>query len=156
VFAASGGRTRTLCIRCFRSHTHTHAQLREIDSLAAITIHGRSAGDRYTKAADWNLVGDVVASSAGTVPIVGNGDILTHFEATQRLNETGVAGVMVARGALMKPWLFQEFRDKATWELSSEDRVEVYRRLVCYMKEHFGDDAKGRKKAFYFLVSSTL
>lgn len=63
---------------------------------------------------------------------------------------------MVARGALMKPWLFQEFRDKATWELSSEDRVEVYRRLVCYMKEHFGDDAKGRKKAFYFLVSSTL
>jgi hypothetical protein len=55
--------------------------------------------------------------------------------------------------ALTKPWIFDEFARGTAWEPSAAERVSVYRRLACYMKEHFRDDEKGRKRAEYFLVS---
>ena len=58
---------------------------------------------------------------------------------------------MVGRGALTKPWIFDEFKHNRAWEPDSSDRIHVYRRLACYMREHFGDDERGRKKASYFL-----
>jgi tRNA-dihydrouridine synthase 3 len=128
-------------------------KLRE-SGAAAVTIHGRTASARYGKAADWRLIGSVVndgVARGSTVPIIGNGDILTHFDARQRIEVSGVDGVMVGRGALMKPWIFDEFKRGASWEPTAIERVEMYRRLACYMKEHFRDDARGRKKAWYFL-----
>ncbi len=126
---------------------------------AAVTIHGRTATDRYSKAADWKVIaqvvedGELAARKAATpvVPVLGNGDILTHYEARQRIELSGVHGVMVGRGALTKPWIFQEFAEQRAWEPTAAERVGVYRRLACYMKEHFGDDARGRKAAWYFL-----
>jgi len=53
----------------------------------------------------------------------GNGDILTHYEAAERMR-TGVSGVMVGRGALIKPWIFGEHRDGASWEPSANERVK--------------------------------
>uniref|UniRef100_A0A7S2XSJ4 Uncharacterized protein n=1 Tax=Attheya septentrionalis TaxID=420275 RepID=A0A7S2XSJ4_9STRA len=58
---------------------------------------------------------------------------------------------MVGRGALTKPWIFQEFRDDAVWEPDMNERITVYRTLACYMKDHFGDDDMGRKKSWNFL-----
>ena len=128
-------------------------KLREAGA-AAVTIHGRTAEARYSRAADWQLIAQCVADNndaGGTMPIVGNGDILTHYEARQRMALSGVDGVMVGRGALTKPWIFQEFKSGELWTPSAVERVEVYRRLAQYMKEHFRDDARGRKSAFYFL-----
>ncbi len=50
-------------------------------------------------------------ATSASVPIIGNGDILTHYEAARRLAGSGVAAVMAGRGALIKPWLFQEFKE---------------------------------------------
>lgn len=58
---------------------------------------------------------------------------------------------MVGRGALIKPWIFQEVREGRELALDAIDRLGIYRRLVSYMKEHFGNDDRGRRKAFYFL-----
>ena len=58
---------------------------------------------------------------------------------------------MAGRGALIKPWLFQEYAEGRTLEPDAHERVGIYRRLVTHMKEYFGDDARGRGKAFYFL-----
>ncbi len=69
----------------------------------------------------------------------------------RRLADSGCLAQMAGRGALIRPWLFQEAREGREVELSARDRVGVYRRLVSHMKEHFGDDAMGRRKAFYFL-----
>lgn len=122
---------------------------------AAITIHGRTAQQGYSKDANWELIQQAVAESReegyGHIPIVGNGDILTHFEARRRMKETGVHSVMVGRGALIKPWIFQEFKDNATWSPTTRERIEVYHTLAKYMKEHFGNDEMGRKKAWTFL-----
>ena len=58
---------------------------------------------------------------------------------------------MTGRGALIKPWLFQECRERREMNPEPEDRVDIYRQLVSHMKEHCGDDSKGRKKAWNFL-----
>ncbi|MHC5064324.1 MAG: tRNA-dihydrouridine synthase family protein [Planctomycetota bacterium] len=118
---------------------------------SALTIHPRTREQRYTRSADWNLVGELVAARAGDMPIIGNGDILTWYEAEQRQALSSCDSLMVARGALIKPWIFREMKDRREWCPSAEERVGVYRLLVEYMREHFGADARGRKKAMYFL-----
>lgn len=117
--------------------------------VAAIGVHGRTREQRYSKAADWHAIAALVAQSR--VPILGNGDILTHYEARWRRAESGCASVMVGRGALMKPWLFQEVAEDREWLPTAEERVAVYLRFIAHMKEHFGNDAKGKKKAMFFL-----
>ncbi len=117
---------------------------------AAVSIHGRTAMQRYTKPADWSMI-ETAARESGNFPIIGNGDILTHYEAHRRLNEHGCLAVMIGRGALIKPWLFQEAKERQELNFSATERVEIYRRLTAYMKEYFGDDDMGRRKAFYFL-----
>ena len=72
-------------------------------------------------------------------------------QARRRLEQNGCLAVMAGRGALIKPWLFQEYAEGRAFEPDARERVGIYRRLVAHMKEYFGDDARGRGKAFYFL-----
>ena len=123
--------------------------------VSAITIHGRTAQQGYTKDANWEMIRQAVIESTeegyGHIPIIGNGDILTFYEARKRMEETGVQSVMVGRGALIKPWIFQEFKDNVTLSPTAQERVQVYYTLTRYMKDHFGDDDMGRKRAWTFL-----
>jgi tRNA-dihydrouridine synthase 3 len=121
---------------------------------AAVTIHARTARQGYRKPADWQMIQQVVEDGkiqGSAMPIIGNGDIMTHYEATQRMQFSGVDACMVGRGALIKPWIFQEFKDRQEWEPALNDRVEIYYKLTSYMKDHFGTDDLGRKKASNFL-----
>ncbi|KAF8063726.1 DUS3L [Scenedesmus sp. PABB004] len=115
---------------------------------AAVTVHGRTMEQRYKKAADWALIASLAAAHPG-LALLGNGDLLTHYEADAR-RRSGVAGLMVGRGALIKPWIFEELREGRELLLTAAERVGVYRRLAGHMKAHFGDDAWGKRKAFYF------
>lgn len=72
-------------------------------------------------------------------------------QASWRMQTSGCLAVMTGRGALVKPWLFEEVRTGRELSPTARERVEIYRRLVAYMKEHFGNDAKGRQKAWSFL-----
>src|SRR3954468_6902568 len=76
---------------------------------AAVFVHGRTRNARYRHAAEWDAIGDVAA--ALPVPVVGNGDILFPHDVQAALAKSACAGVMVARGALIKPWLFREVHD---------------------------------------------
>ena len=79
------------------------------------------------------MVADCKARGGG-LPIIGNGDILSHGEARGRMEEAGVDAVMVGRGALIKPWIFDEYAHGRAWEPSLHERVAVYRQLAVYMK----------------------
>mmetsp|Transcript_31148 Transcript_31148/g.75294 ORF Transcript_31148/g.75294 Transcript_31148/m.75294 type:complete len:588 (-) Transcript_31148:404-2167(-) len=121
---------------------------------AAVTIHARTARQRYRAPADWSRIQKVVSDQAlaGTgLPIIGNGDILTQKEARMRMDESGVAAAMTGRGALIKPWIFQEFNEGKDWDISLNERIEVYYALTKYMKDYFGDDDLGRGKTWKFL-----
>ena len=73
---------------------------------ALLTIHGRTAAQKYSGAADWDAVAEVAGQLR--IPVVGSGDVTTkaQFEAYRALG----LGVMVGRGALGRPWLFSTFR----------------------------------------------
>jgi len=60
---------------------------------AAVTVHGRTATQRYTRPADWEMIASLAEGCP--IPLLGNGDILTHFEARDRLQRAPhVAGLM--------------------------------------------------------------
>jgi len=74
---------------------------------SAVTLHGRTKEQRYTKSADWNYVNEC-ASLVKEMPIIGNGDVLS-LEDYQHIkkNYTNVSSIMIGRGALIKPWIFK-------------------------------------------------
>ncbi|RMG41026.1 MAG: tRNA-dihydrouridine synthase family protein [Candidatus Dadabacteria bacterium] len=121
----------------------------ESSGAQALTLHPRTREQRYTKAADWSLVREVAL--ARKIPVAGNGDILTWFEAKRFKELSECAALMIARGALIKPWIFTEIKEEKSLLLSWQERVEIYFKLTQYMKEHFGADDKGRKRSMYFL-----
>jgi tRNA-dihydrouridine synthase 3 len=125
------------------------ARVCEESGAAAIAIHARTREQRYSKAADWELIGRVAAERG--VPVIGNGDILTHYEARDRMARSGVRSVMLARGALIKPWLFREIKEQRAWLPSPEERFAVVWRLVELLREHFGTDERGLKRTLRFL-----
>jgi tRNA-dihydrouridine synthase 3 len=126
------------------------ARAAEEAGVDAITLHPRSRAQRYRRPADWTHVRRLAESVS--VPVIGNGDVLTWRDARRRAEETGCAAVMVGRWALAKPWLFREFLDGRSLDPDPEGRLAVLRRYVELCREHFGDDERGRKRTRRFLV----
>lgn len=80
--------------------------------IQCLTIHGRTAEQRFKGSADLEGIAEVVDAvhDAGgwKIPCIGNGDIRTPFDAKQMLDHTGCDGVMIARAALGAPWIFRD------------------------------------------------
>ncbi|XP_077086294.1 tRNA-dihydrouridine(47) synthase [NAD(P)(+)]-like isoform X2 [Siphateles boraxobius] len=118
--------------------------------VSLITLHGRSREQRYTKSADWDYI-DTCSKLAAPVPLFGNGDILSYEDA-MKARETGVSGIMLARGALIKPWLFTEIKESRHWDISSSERLDVLRDFSNFGLEHWGSDTQGVEKTRSFLL----
>jgi tRNA-dihydrouridine synthase 3 len=115
---------------------------------AAIFVHGRTRNARYRFAADWDAIGEI--AEAVPVPVIGNGDLLFPHEIDAARARSGCAAVMVARAALIKPWIFAEatagYRD-----ISADDRVAIYRRYAALAREHWGADEYGLARVRTFV-----
>jgi len=69
---------------------------------------------RYSKSADWEYIAACARATAGALPLVGNGDVVSHVDYYARLTAAPeLATIMLARGALVKPWIFTEARRAA-------------------------------------------
>ncbi|MDX1284740.1 MAG: tRNA dihydrouridine synthase DusB [Draconibacterium sp.] len=75
-----------------------------------LAIHGRTREQLYTGTADWTLIGKVKNNPKISIPIIGNGDINSGEKAKYFLEQTGVDGLMIGRGAIGRPWLFKEVK----------------------------------------------
>ncbi|MBQ5611498.1 MAG: tRNA-dihydrouridine synthase [Fibrobacteraceae bacterium] len=71
-----------------------------------LTVHGRTRVQGYNGFADWEKIGDV--ASCATIPVIGNGDIVSAKGAMHVMKTYPVAGVAIGRGALHNPWLFSQ------------------------------------------------
>ncbi|KAL6077401.1 tRNA-dihydrouridine(47) synthase [NAD(P)(+)]-like protein [Balamuthia mandrillaris] len=116
----------------------------------AITLHGRSRLQRYSREADWGYIQRCVQTV--NVPVIGNGDIYSWQEAEEQKAKSGVSSIMVARGALIKPWIFTELKERRDWDISSSERFEMLRDFTNYGLLHWGSDTKGVERTRDFLL----
>ncbi len=108
------------------------------DGVDMLAIHGRTVSQKYRGKADWNVIAEV-KKRFPSLTIFGSGDIYTAETAMSRLKESGVDGVMIARGAIGNPWIFSELQ--ALWNgkdmpenppLPEQGRVMLeHFRLIC-------------------------
>lgn len=78
--------------------------------IQALTIHGRTRCQMYKGEADWSLIRATKENPRIHIPIIGNGDITTPQQAKERFRESGVDAIMIGRGAIGAPWIFEEIR----------------------------------------------
>jgi len=81
------------------------AKMAEDAGVQAIAIHARTWSQGFSGSADWQIITRV--KKAVAIPVIGNGDILTHDDGLAMMAATGCDGVMIGRGALANPWIFQ-------------------------------------------------
>ena len=97
----------------------------------AIEIHARTRSQGYSGKADWNIIKKVKESVS--IPVIGNGDVLSCYDAKRMLEETGCDAVMIGRGVLGNPWLIKEcvdFLEKniEPKEVSSFEKLNMLKR----------------------------
>uniref|UniRef100_H2Y6I8 tRNA-dihydrouridine(47) synthase [NAD(P)(+)] n=1 Tax=Ciona savignyi TaxID=51511 RepID=H2Y6I8_CIOSA len=119
--------------------------------VALTTVHGRSREARYTKVADWGYINEC-ASVAAPMPVFGNGDIFSYHDYCSVVENTSVSGVMIARGALIKPWLFTEIKERRDWDISSSERFDILRGFTNEGLIHWGSDTRGIETTRRFLL----
>lgn len=85
-----------------------HAKLLEEEGICALTIHGRTASQKFSGKADWASIKSAV--DAVSIPVIGNGDVHSAEDALRMLETTGCAGVMIGRAALENPLVFMQVR----------------------------------------------
>ena len=111
------------------------ARIAEDSGIAAITVHGRTRAQLYSGSADWQAIGEV--KDAVSIPVVGNGDVVTIEDAETLLAQSGADGVMIGRGTYGRPWFPQRVRHfLATGERQDEPSLAV--RLETVMR-HYDD-----------------
>lgn len=132
------------------------AKLAEKAGIAAIAVHGRTREQFYSGEADWDIIRQVKESVG--IPVIGNGDIRTPYDAEKMLSETGCDGLMIGRGAQGNPWIFRQISQylasgKILRPPTVEERLAVMLRhldmLIEYKGEYLGIREMRRHGAWY-------
>jgi nifR3 family TIM-barrel protein len=110
---------------------------------AGIALHGRTAAQHYSGAADWGSIARL--RERVEIPVLGNGDIWEAGDAVLMMERTGADGVVIGRGCLGRPWLFRDlaaaFEGFAPPPLPSlGDVMAMMRRHAELLAEHMGED----------------
>ena len=158
--AKSTSRPVTVKIRKGFDEEHVNApelaHIAQESGAAAIAVHGRTREQYYSGKADWTVIRKV--KETVTIPVIGNGDILTAADAIRMKEETGCDGFMIARGAQGNPWIFKQILHE--WETgeplakpSSAEMAEMMlrhaRMQISFKGEYVGIREMRKHAAWY-------
>jgi len=126
---------------------------------ALVTVHGRTRAQFYHGASDDEAVACV--ADALEVPVFASGDILTAKRAVQMLEQTPVAGVMVARGAIGRPWIFKQIAElragsPQAFEPTIAERFALIRRHVSLTQAWYADGRVARLRKHLITYAAGL
>ena len=103
----------------------------------AITLHPRTTSQKFTGKSNWNLIKELKDNV--NIPVIGNGDINTLDDYKKMRNITGCDAVMIARGALGNPWIFEEIsnylNDKDALNITLKDRFDLCKKHYELLKK---------------------
>ncbi len=114
------------------------AKICEKAGASAITVHPRTRSQGYSGKADWNIIKEVKQNVH--IPVIGNGDIRSCFDAKKMLEETGCDAVMIGRGLLGNPWLVKETIDYLNQgilprNISKQEKIDMIKKHYQYLLE---------------------
>ena len=131
-------------------------------------IHGRSRLQRYSKLADFDYIAKVASSQSADlpqIPVIGNGDIFSYTDYEEKIlsrikdkeDDDGSANnliptAMLGRGALIKPWLPTEIKERRHWDISATERLDILKDFTRFGLEHWGSDQQGVNHTRRFLL----
>ncbi len=128
----------------------------EAAGAALVCVHGRTREQQYAPYADWTQIAAV--KKAVNIPVIGNGDIFTPDDALKMINETGCDGIMIGRGALGNPWIFENtvglFEGRPIREISQNEVIDValsHLRLMIEDKGERAGVAESRKHLGWYM-----
>lgn len=118
------------------------AKMIERAGASAITVHPRTRAQGYTGNADWNII--KVVKENVTIPVIGNGDIRSCYDAKRMLEETKCDAVMIGRGVLGNPWLIKECVEylatgKEPIKVSLKEKMDMVKRHYKLLEETKGE-----------------
>ncbi|MBQ7873396.1 MAG: tRNA dihydrouridine synthase DusB [Clostridia bacterium] len=115
----------------------------EAAGAALVCVHGRTREQQYAPYADWTQIAAV--KKAVNIPVIGNGDIFTPDDALKMINETECDGIMIGRGALGNPWIFENtinvLEGRPTREISQNEVIDTALSHLGLMIEDKGERA---------------
>ncbi|KAG8064187.1 hypothetical protein GUJ93_ZPchr0004g40350 [Zizania palustris] len=120
---------------------------------SALTIHGRSRQQRYSKLADWDYIYQCAQKAPEPLHVIGNGDVFSFTDWNKHVSSCSkISTCMIARGALIKPWIFTEIKEQRHWDITSAERLSILKDFASFGLEHWGSDSKGVETTRYFLL----
>ena len=114
------------------------AKIIESAGASAIAVHPRTRSQGYSGKANWDIIKQVKESVS--IPVIGNGDITSCYDAKRMLDETGCDAIMIGRGVLGNPWLIKECVDYLEYgiepkEISIEEKISMIKRHLDNLME---------------------
>eukprot|EP01024_Parvocaulis_polyphysoides_P049303 TRINITY_DN4763_c0_g6_i1.p1 TRINITY_DN4763_c0_g6~~TRINITY_DN4763_c0_g6_i1.p1 ORF type:complete len:333 (-),score=48.70 TRINITY_DN4763_c0_g6_i1:425-1423(-) len=119
----------------------------------AVTLHGRTREQRYSKQADWEYIrkcADICQDSG--LQLIGNGDIFSYTDYYNCLQSGNVNSCMIARGAIIKPWIFTEIKERRHWDITAGERLDILKDFCSVALTHWGSDSRGVEATRNFLL----
>lgn len=113
------------------------AKVVEKAGASAITVHPRTRAQGYSGKANWNIIKQVKENVK--IPVIGNGDIKTCYDAKRMLDETGCDAIMIGRGLLGNPWLISDclnyLNGKPIKEVTIKQKLDMILKHLNYLLE---------------------
>ena len=114
------------------------AKICEKNGASAICVHPRTRSQRYEGKADWSVIKEVKKNVS--IPVIGNGDIKTVYDAKKMLEDTKCDAIMIGRGVLGNPWLIRDIINYLNYgiipkEITKEEKIDMCIKHLNYLLE---------------------